>query len=211
MPVYQLPKDIVFPPVELSEPDGLLAIGGDLSPERVIAAYRLGIFPWFNRKPILWWSPDPRFVLYPSELKISKSMHQVLKRNTFTITVNQNFKEVIKQCGLISRPQQDGTWITKEMIETYTELHRQGYAFSVEAWKDEKLVGGFYGIKTGKCFCGESMFSLVSNASKAAFMTYIPQLVLEGIEIIDCQLYTPHLESLGAREIPRKDFLKYLY
>lgn len=210
MPVYQLPKEIVFPPVELSEPDGLLAFGGDLSPERVLMAYRLGIFPWFNRKPILWWSPDPRFVLFPSEIKISRSMRQILERNVFTITVNQEFHRVMKHCGAVKRPDQAGTWITKEMIETYTELYRQGHAFSVEAWKGGNLAGGLYGVKSGKCFSGESMFSLVPNASKAAFITYIRQLVQEGIEIIDCQIYTPHLESLGAREIPRKHFVKYL-
>lgn len=210
MPVFQLWEEIIFPPVELSEPDGLLAVGGDLSPERVIEAYRSGIFPWFDRKPILWWSPDPRFVLYPSDLRVSKSMKQVLDRNLFTITYNQNFKEVITHCAKTKRKGQSGTWITSKMIATYCELHDRGYAFSVESWKEGALVGGLYGVKMGRVFSGESMFSLVPNASKAAFIQYVSQLKQEGIAIIDCQVHSPHLESLGAKSILRKDFLAFL-
>lgn len=210
MPVFQLDKTLVFPPVHLAEPDGLLAIGGDLRAERLLLAYRSGIFPWYSEKPILWWSPDPRFVLQPAELKISSSMKQVLKKGHFTITTNKDFRGVISNCGRIARNGQDGTWITPEMQQAYEKLHEQGYAVSVECWQDNALAGGLYGIKMGRCFFGESMFARVSNASKAAFITFVQQLQAEGVAIIDCQVHTEHLESLGARFMKRQTFLDIL-
>jgi leucyl/phenylalanyl-tRNA---protein transferase len=207
MPVFQLSDDLIFPPVDLAEPDGLLAYGGDLTPERLLLAYSEGIFPWYDEPPILWWSPDPRFVLFPEELKISASMKQVLKKGTFTITVNKDFQGVIAGCRHVSRPGQDGTWITPDVEAAYISLHKAGYAHSVECWQQDELVGGFYGIQLGTSFFGESMFSLVSNASKAAFITFVQYVAAQGITMIDCQVYTAHLESLGARMIPREQFL----
>jgi leucyl/phenylalanyl-tRNA--protein transferase len=208
MPLTVLTDALWFPPVEKAEADGLLAFGGDLRIERLLLAYRSGIFPWFNiDEPPLWWCPDPRCVIFPDELYISKSMQQLLKRNTFNITINQNFAAVIQQCAAI-RQQQEGTWITTEIEKAYTELHRLGYAVSIEAWQQDELVGGLYGIRMGRLFFGESMFSKVSNASKYALISYVQQLQQEGVVLIDCQIYTPHLESLGARMIPRDEFLK---
>lgn len=158
----------------------------------------------------LWWNPDPRFVIFPEELKVSKSMKQVLKQNTFTITCNQNFKQVITQCRKTFRPGQDGTWIGREVVEAYIELHRMGVAVSYEAWQNDALVGGFYGLHIGQVFFGESMFSQVSNASKAAFITGVQQMIAGGLQLIDCQVYTPHLESLGAKMIKRGTFLELL-
>lgn len=198
-----------FPHISEASKEGLLAVGGNLSVERLLEAYKKGIFPWFEvEEPILWWSPDPRFVLFPEKLNISKSMKQVLRNSDFEVTVNRDFEAVINQCSLIKRDGQPGTWITKNMINAYIELHKLGYAKSVEVWKEEKLVGGFYGVdlKNG-VFCGESMFYKVSNASKAAFITFVKNT---NYKLIDCQVYTQHLESLGAEEIPRADFLKYL-
>lgn len=210
MPVFELSEELIFPDVSWAEPDGLLAVGGDLSPERLMLAYQSGIFPWYDEAPILWWSLNPRFVLFPQEAKYSHSMRQILNRNTFQITINQAFRKVITACSEVTREGQFGTWITDEMLDAYCKLHELGHAHSVEAWQDGKLVGGLYGVKMKRVFCGESMFSKVSNASKAAFLTYVKQLTSEGIEIIDCQSYTKHLASLGARFIPRKEFLKYL-
>lgn len=210
MPLYVLNTDLIFPPVEFAEPDGLLAIGGDLSIERLLLAYRNGIFPWYEGQHILWWSPDPRFVLFPEELKESKSMRQLIRKDTFTFTTNRAFREVIANCKVISRRDQAGTWITDEVQEAYGKLHEAGYAHSAEAWLDGELVGGLYGIRLGKAFFGESMFSKASNASKYAFIRYVQQLRLEGVELIDCQVYTEHLESLGARMIPRKDFISMI-
>ncbi|UYQ91628.1 leucyl/phenylalanyl-tRNA--protein transferase [Chitinophaga horti] len=210
MPVFPLDNRLVFPPVQLAEPDGLLAYGGDLRPERLLLAYRSGIFPWYSEKPILWWCPDPRFVLLPRELKISASMKQVLKKGQFEITVNKNFSAVMSNCGRIARPGQDGTWITKEMLKAYEKLHELGYAVSVECWQNGELVGGLYGLRIGRCFFGESMFARVSNASKAAFITFVKQLETEGVVLIDCQVHTEHLESLGARFMPRAEFLGIL-
>lgn len=207
MPLFYLPDDeLAFPPLSLAEPDGLLAAGGDLSMERLLLAYRSGIFPWYNRKPILWWAPDPRFVLFPSELKVSHSMKQVLKKGQFRITYNQAFTEVIQNCRSIEREGQDGTWITRDMIDAYTRLHRAGYALSVECWENGLLAGGLYGVKIGKCFFGESMFSKTSNASKAAFITFVQEHG-SGLEVIDCQVHTHHLASLGARFISRVSFV----
>jgi leucyl/phenylalanyl-tRNA--protein transferase len=207
MPVSRITSKLKFPPVELADEDGLLAFGGDLSTERLLLAYREGIFPWYNEPPILWWSPDPRFVLFPNELQIASSMKQVLKKNLFNITFDQDFPGVIAGCKTSDRPGQTGTWITDEVEAAYTELHKEGSAHSVECWQDDQLVGGFYGIQLGKCFFGESMFARVSNASKAAFITFVQRAAKEGIEIIDCQVYTDHLASFGARFIPRKEFI----
>ena len=210
MPLFVLDKELLFPPVHLAEPDGLLAMGGDLSPERLLLAYRNGIFPWYEGEHILWWAPDPRFVLFPEELKISKSIRPLLNKNEFEFTVNKAFTSVIHQCKKITRPGQDGTWITNEVEKAYTKMHELGYAYSAEVWKDNELVGGLYGIKLGKVFFGESMFSKVSNASRYAFITYVQQLKKEGIRLIDCQVYTEYLESMGARMIPGKTFTSLL-
>jgi leucyl/phenylalanyl-tRNA---protein transferase len=210
LPVFALDKELYFPPVELAQPDGLLAIGGDLSSERLLLAYRSGIFPWYEGQFILWWSPDPRFVLFPGELKISKSMKVLLNKNAFEFTINKSFKQVIQNCKEVKRPGQIGTWITDEVESAYVHMHNLGYAFSAEAWKDGRLVGGVYGIKLGKVFFGESMFSKTSNASKYAFIKFVEYLQQQGVEMIDCQVYTQHLGSLGARMIPRQKFLNYL-
>lgn len=211
MPIFQLDEQLWFPPVEYAEADGLLAVDGDLSPERLLLAYQSGIFPWYNEEdPILWWSPNPRMVLYPSELKVSKSMAQVLRGNRFSITVDTAFGQVIAACAGALRDGQPGTWIVPEMIEAYSMLHQMGHAHSVEVWRQGLLVGGLYGLGMGKVFCGESMFSLESNASKAGFITLVQWLQQQGYHFIDCQTHTPHLESLGARQIPREEFLKEL-
>ncbi len=209
MPIYQLYNELWFPPVEESEKDGLLAVGGVFSVERLLLAYKSGIFPWFSDdEPIIWWSPDPRFVLLPENLKVSGTMKQILKKEIFKITFNQDFRSVIQNCSKVTRKEQDGTWITNEMIEAYCELHKQGYAHSVEVWKDNELVGGLYGIGLGNCFFGESMFATVSNASKAGFITFVKKYQPLGLQLIDCQIHTSHLESLGAAMISRASFLK---
>lgn len=210
MPLFALEKDLFFPPVHLAEPDGLLAIGGDLSQERLLLAYRNGIFPWYEGEHILWWCPHPRFVLFPGELKVSKSMQQLLKRQAFTFTVNKAFTAVIDNCKTIERPGQSGTWITPAVKDAYTKLHYAGYAHSAEVWLDDELVGGLYGIRMGKVFFGESMFSKMSNASKYAFISYVQLLKAEGVQLIDCQVYTDHLQSLGARMIDRDEFIQLL-
>lgn len=210
MPIFALDKNIIFPPVEESEPDGLLAIGGDLSVERLLAAYKLGIFPWYEGEYPLWWCPDPRFVLFPDKLKVSKSMEALFKKNAFVFTIDKAFGEVIRSCKSISRRGQDGTWITNEVELAYTQLHDLGYAHSAEVWSDGELVGGLYGIRMGKVFFGESMFSKMSNASKYAFISYVEQLKKEDVRLIDCQVHTSHLESLGAEMIPRKTFTHLL-
>jgi len=204
-----LNKTLEFPSLKEANPDGLLAVGGDLSPERVLYAYQNGIFPWYESdQPILWWAPDPRFVLYPHKLKISKSTKQILKNSPFEITVNRNFEDVIKACATVKREAQSGTWITDEMIKTYCELHLRGFAKSVEVWQNKKLVGGLYGIELNDTiFCGESMFSYTSNASKIGFINFIQN---SNYTIIDCQLHTNHLESLGAEPISRLNFMDYL-
>jgi leucyl/phenylalanyl-tRNA--protein transferase len=194
----------------LAEPDGLLAMGGDLSPERILLAYSKGIFPWFEGDVPLWWATNPRFVIFPEELKVSKSMKQVLKSNAFSFTVNKDCMQVITHCGNIKRDGQRGTWITQDIKKTYFNLHQQGYVSSAETWQDGQLVGGLYGIRIGNVFCGESMFSLVNNASKYAFINYVQLLKEDGVQLIDCQIYTPHLESLGGKMISLTDYLKYL-
>jgi leucyl/phenylalanyl-tRNA--protein transferase len=204
-----LNKIIEFPPLSEANSDGLLAIGGDLSSKRVLYAYKSGIFPWYEAdQPLMWWSPDPRFVLYPSKLKISKSSKQLLKSKKFEVSVNHNFKEVILACAKINRQSHSGTWITDQMIEVYCELHNMGIAKSIEVWLDNRLVGGLYGIQFNDVvFCGESMFSSVSNASKIGFISFIQ---MSKFKLIDCQVYSSHLESLGAEFISRSDFIQYL-
>jgi leucyl/phenylalanyl-tRNA---protein transferase len=211
MPVFTLSDRLSFPPPRLAIHEGLLAVGGDLSVERLLLAYRSGIFPWYSEgEPILWWSPDPRLVLYPSELRISKSLQKVIKRRLFHITVDKAFDEVIQGCAEIKRSYGEGTWITDEMKSAYRELHRCGYAHSVEAWHGNDLVGGLYGIALGHAFFGESMFSRVNNASKVAFVTFVGMLKRLKFDLIDCQVKTDHLIRFGAREIPRKKFLEQL-
>lgn len=211
--MYYLFNDLYFPPVTEADEEGILAIGGDLSPERLLLAYKSGIFPWFNEgEPILWWAPDPRMVLFFDELAISKSMRKILNKKMFKVTYNKNFKEVILNCQRIKREGQDGTWISDEMIEAYCKLNEEGVAKSVEVWQDDVLVGGLYGIDLGKgnIFCGESMFSKVSNASKTAFIALALYLKKENYKLLDCQVYNPHLESLGCREIDRDEFMSIL-
>ncbi len=210
MPLFALSNELIFPPVHLAEPDGLLAVGGDLSPERLLLAYRKGIFPWYEGEHILWWSPAPRFILFPDELKVSKSMQQLIKKNAFTFTINKAFSEVINNCKTIARHDQESTWITDEVKKAYIHLHELGHAHSAEVWFNNELVGGLYGIRLGKVFFGESMFSKKSNASKYAFIKYVHALTLEDVKIIDCQVYTEHLESLGARMREREDFIEML-
>jgi leucyl/phenylalanyl-tRNA--protein transferase len=212
MPIFWLSNEhLSFPPAHLAEAEGVLAIGGDLSPERLLAAYQLGIFPWFNpNEPIMWWCPDPRFVLYPKRLKVSKSMRPYFNQKKFTITIDQHFKQVMTLCGQQSRRGQSGTWITTDMIDGYAALHQLGYAHSVEVWKEEELVGGLYGISLGKVFFGESMFTKVSNASKFGFISLVRLLRDKGFWLIDCQQETRHLGSLGAESISRTQFLDTL-
>jgi len=202
-----------FPPVDFADEQGLLAVGGDLNVQSLIAAYSRGIFPWYDdSQPVLWWSPDPRMVLFPARLKVSKSMKQLLRKDVFKVTYNEDFVQVLENCAKIERPGQDGTWITEEIKAQYKKLHELNIAQSVEVWKDGKIVGGLYGIylKDKKVFCGESMFAKVSNASKFGFIKLVDKLRKDGVKLIDCQIYTDHLASLGAEEIPRKEFLKFL-
>ena len=209
--MYYLSKELFFPNVSYADRDGVLAIGGDLSSERLQLAYTSGIFPWFEvGEPIMWWSPNPRMVLFLDELIVSKSMRNILNRDVFTVTFNQNFRDVISNSQNIKRNGQNGTWITNDMIEAYCKLHELGIAKSVEVWQNDKLVGGLYGIDLGHVFCGESMFSLVSNASKVAFVALVNKLKIENYKLLDCQVYNPHLESLGCREIEREEFMDIL-
>ncbi|MDG5490407.1 leucyl/phenylalanyl-tRNA--protein transferase [Psychroserpens sp. SPM9] len=204
-----LDHTIEFPDVSSATEEGIVAIGGDLSSQRLLAAYQRGIFPWFDEEePIIWWSPDPRFVLFPKKLKVSKSMKQVLRNTDFKVTINADFESVIEACSQIKRDGQQGTWITQHMKAAYINLYRLGYAKSVEVWLHNELVGGLYGVDLDNgVFCGESMFSRVSNASKAGFISFVQNT---NYQLIDCQVYTNHLESLGAEEISRKEFLNYL-
>ena len=212
MPVYQLIPGIpLFPPVEEAEADGLLAVGGDLTKNRLLAAYRQGIFPWYEvGQPILWWCPDPRLVLFPEDLKISRSLGKVLRKGEFEIRFDSSFENVIKACANVRIEQGKDTWIIPEMQQAYTELHQEGYAHSVESWLNGELVGGLYGISLGQCFFGESMFSTVNDSSKVALVSLAEFSKQVGIKIIDCQMTTQHLLSLGAREIDRKSFLRKL-
>ena len=211
MPVYRLTDAIVFPPPDHAEPDGLLAVGGDLSAERLLLAYRLGIFPWYSDgQPILWWSPDPRVILEPGEFHISRRLCQTLKQGGFKVTFDRAFAEVIRACAATPRKGQHGTWITTEMMEAYIRLHQMGFAHSAESWLDGEVVGGIYGISLGRCFFGESMFFTQTNASKVALATLIQQLITWDFHMIDAQVTTEHLIRLGAKEIPRHIFLKRL-
>ena len=209
--MFLLSNELYFPPVTEADEEGILAIGGDLSTQRLLLAYRNGIFPWYSDdEPIIWWCPNPRFVLFPDEIKISKSMRAVIKKQTYSFTINNCFNNVIKNCKTINREGQSGTWISEEVIDAYTNLHNLGYALSAETWKNNKLVGGLYGVKMGNIFFGESMFSLSPNASKFAFIQLVKHLKNEGVKLIDCQVYTTHLESLGAKMIDRNDFMRLL-
>ena len=208
-----LTNELCFPNVEEATVDGLLAIGGDLSVERLVLAYKSGIFPWFEKgQPILWWSPNPRMVLFPEKFKVSKSLHKTIESEKFKITFNQNFEEVIKHCANVPRKGEAGTWITDEMLQAYIALHKAGHGISIEVWENDKLVGGLYGIDLPKkkVFCGESMFSLVSDASKVAFYHLCEYVKTINYKFVDCQLYNSHLESLGAEEIGRVEFLQIL-
>lgn len=209
MTVYRLGREILFPYPELADEDGLLAVGGDLSPERVLLAYQNGIFPWYSsNSPILWWSPNPRFVLFPDKLKLSSSMKKFLRKTGYKVTFDTAFKDVISSCA--SMREEDGTWITAEMQNAYCRLHELNLAHSVEVWENGELVGGLYGVSIGRCFFGESMFSKKSNSSKTGFITLVNFLKEKGFLIIDCQVHTNYLESLGAEHIPRKEFLKII-
>jgi leucyl/phenylalanyl-tRNA--protein transferase len=211
--VAAIEDDCPFPPLSfaLTEPNGLIAIGGDLSATRLLNAYKQGIFPWFNEgEPILWWSPNPRMVLFPDELKISNSLKKTLKKHTFEIRMNTAFHAVISACSQTPRDGQGGTWISPEMIAAYCELHAKGFAICAESWLDGKLVGGCYGIKIGRMFYGESMFHHVTDASKVAFVYLVETLKNQGIGMIDCQMKTPLLTSFGGREIPREEFMQNL-
>lgn len=202
---------LVFPPVEMASPEGILAFGGDLQPQRLILAYRSGIFPWYNEgEPIIWYSPSERMVLFPEELHISHSMRTMMRNHEFDLTWNKAFEQVIDHCQKSPRKDQLGTWITEEMKEAYIRLHKLGFAKSVEVWQGKELVGGLYGIDLGHIFCGESMFSKVSNTSKLAFIHLVQELQKKDYQLIDCQVYNEHLESLGAREISREEFVRML-
>lgn len=210
-PITFLDDRLLFPAVDMANTEGLLAVGGDLSPDRLLLAYNSGIFPWYNEDSlILWWSPDPRMVLFPEKIKISKSMRNTLNKAKFTITKDKAFKEVIQHCSRAHRPGQNGTWITKHMIEAYVQLHKKGYAHSYEVWEREELVGGLYGIDLGHVFCGESMFSKRKDASKCALIYLSRELETKNYAVIDCQLHTDHLESLGAELISRDHYLDLL-
>ena len=210
MPLHILTEKLWFPPAEDAMSDGLLAMGGDLNTDRLLLAYKSGIFPWYDNDLPLWWHPDPRFVLFPNELIVSKSMKQLIKQKAFQFTTNTAFEAVINNCKTISRKDQDGTWINEDVKKAYCALHKIGVAHSAEVWSNGKLVGGLYGIRLGRIFFGESMFSNQSNASKYAFIQYVEILKKEGVVMIDCQVYTSHLESLGAIMIARNEFMEIL-
>jgi leucyl/phenylalanyl-tRNA---protein transferase len=211
MPIFRLVEDMVFPPPDYADPSGLLAVGGDLSSERLLEAYRVGIFPWYSDdQPILWWSPDPRFMLELDEFKISRSLQKTLRRKIFQVTFDRVFEEVIASCSVVPREGQRGTWITQEMRDAYLELHGLGYAHSVESWFGGKLVGGLYGVSLGKAFFGESMFHHKTDASKVALATLVEKLKSWGFHFVDSQMTTEHMMSLGAKEVPRRIFLKRL-
>ncbi|EGD34350.1 leucyl/phenylalanyl-tRNA--protein transferase [Capnocytophaga sp. oral taxon 338] len=210
--MYILTQNLYFPPVEQADKTGILAIGGDLSIPRLILAYKSGVFPWYNEdEPIIWWAPPKRMVVYPEHYKVPKSMRNILNRKLFTVTFNQNFFQVISFCKNIFRKDQQGTWITDEIVTAYTRLHDLGLAHSVEVWQDQQLVGGLYGVDLGNgIFCGESMFSKVSNASKVAFFTLLKWMKERKYLLLDCQIYNDHLANLGSKEIPRTEYMKIL-
>ncbi len=211
--MFILTESLTFPPADYTDDDGLLALGGDLTIDRLLVAYHSGIFPWYSQgQPILWFCPDPRMVLFPDDLKISKSMKQIIRKKQFEVTFNTDFDGVIQNCAYVKRPDQEGTWITKEMQHAYKKLFDLGHVVSVEVWENSNLVGGLYGVwlEDKKVFCGESMFSTVSNASKYGFIALVEWLKQKEVKIIDCQVHTDHLASLGAKEITREEFLNFL-
>ena len=210
--MHLLGSEHIFPSADSASKDGIVAIGGDLDPNRILKAYKNGIFPWFeNDDHLVWWSPDPRMVLFPEKLKISKSTKKLLKESFFKVTFNQSFDEVVDSCAKVKRFGQNGTWITNGLKKAYSKLHNMGHAYSVEVWKDYELVGGLYGIDLGDVFCGESMFTKANNASKIGFVHLVKELTKNKYKLIDCQVPSAHLKSLGAEEISRKEFLKYLF
>ena len=210
--MHLLGSEHIFPSAGSASKEGIVAIGGDLDPNRILKAYKNGIFPWFeNDDHLVWWSPDPRMVLFPEKLKISKSTKKLLKENFFKVTFNQSFDEVVDSCAKVKRFGQNGTWITNGLKKAYSKLHNMGYAYSVEVWKDYELVGGLYGIDLGDVFCGESMFTKANNASKIGFVHLVKELTKNKYKLIDCQVPSAHLKSLGAEEVSRKEFLKYLF
>ena len=211
MPVYQLSEDLIFPPPHLASKSGLLAVGGDLSRKRLVLAYSMGIFPWYSAgEPILWWSPDPRLVLYPDEFKVSRSLEKIIKKGVFKVTMDRAFEDVITQCAQVRLEKHEGTWIVDDMVQAYCRLHASGLAHSVEAWQDDRLAGGLYGVSLGNCFFGESMFTRITNASKVALVVLVEYLLSHSFAFIDCQVATEHLISFGAREISRSRYLKEL-
>lgn len=211
MSVFLLSSELLFPHPELAEEDGLLAVGGDLSEERILLAYSMGIFPWYSQgSPILWWSPDPRLVLFPEELKVSRSLRQTIRKGTFSVTVDTDFDQVIRSCAAVHKREDGSTWITGRMIDAYNRLYRSGYAHSVESWQDGELAGGLYGVSMGRVFFGESMFAKKNDSSKVAFALLVHQLKEWDYRLIDCQVSTRHLIRFGAREVPRRAFLKML-
>jgi len=211
MPVYQLSEDLLFPSPHLATKEGLLAVGGDLSRKRLLLAYSLGIFPWYSDgEPILWWSPDPRLVLYPNKMRVSKSLKKTIRREIFHVTMDQAFDQVITECAAVRLESNRGTWIVDDMIRAYCNLHESGFAHSVETWSQGRLAGGLYGVSLGKCFFGESMFTRVTDASKVAFVTLGRYLKALQFAFIDCQIATAHLKRFGAKEIPRARYLKEL-
>ncbi len=211
MPVFRLGPEPIFPPVDLAEPEGLLALGGDLETERLLNAYRQGIFPWYEPGgPILWWSPDPRLVLFPAELRVSARLRRTIRQERFETRFNTAFAAVIKACAQVPRKHEDGTWITPEMQQAYIRLHELGHAHCMESWRDGELVGGIYGVRVGRCFCGESMFHRQTDASKVALVALVRRLTTAGVSLIDCQVASEHLLRLGAREISRASFLQFL-
>ncbi len=211
MPVFRIPDEPVFPHPSLAEPGGLLGVGGDLRPRRLLLAYANGIFPWYNEdQPILWFSPDPRFVLFPARFHVGRSLRKRVRRGDYRITLDRAFDQVIRGCRVAPRPGQDGTWITRDMEAAYNELHALGYAHSVEAWQGGHLVGGLYGVALGALFAGESMFAIAPDASKVAFTWLVPQLARWGFELVDSQVRTDHLARFGAEDIPRDRYLEII-
>lgn len=211
MPVFSLTEKVSFPPPEFAEDSGLLAMGGDLCVDRLLTAYKQGIFPWYEETtPILWWSPDPRMVLFPEDLHISKSLKKIIKKNKFEITFDKAFGEVISSCAYVRLDKGEETWITPEMVNAYIDFHRAGYAHSVEVWHNGELAGGVYGVALGRAFFGESMFTNIDNASKVGFVYLVEHLKKWGFRFIDCQVATDNLERFGAKEIPRKEFMEIL-
>lgn len=212
MPVYQLDERLIFPPPELADENGMIAVGGDLCPERLLLAYSMGIFPWYSEGlPIIWHSPDPRLVLTPETLHVPRSLRKVMRKRPYEIRLDTAFDQVIEACAEVPREDQDGTWITEDMKRAYIELHELGFAHSAEAWQGDELVGGLYGVSLGSAFFGESMFAHADNASKIAFITLIRQLEAWNIDLIDCQVYTEHLSRFGAVEWRRREFLAALH